>query len=202
MIDELYLYACPKLLKEQKRTSDILYIMFFTMFFSAVFTLLIGKFVFAIVHVVLYLFLSSLLFLNKDFNSRYMGISAVSILSILLTAICMLSYLFPGSQLPLLILVFGVIFSISYEIVFILKIKKKLYSTPPKSKKTVFIVSTSNVFLYILIFRIINKKQPKLAVMILVLLCSVVVLFAIILFQKLIIYLLTKNKIQASDDVD
>ena len=207
MTNELYFYACPKLSENEKNRFDILHV-FCVVFFSS-FILLIGDIAFGIVVMISYLVLSLLSFLDKDFKSRFLKLVMLCVLDISVVSAHVLARLFPDSPVILGIIIFGIIFSISYEILFFIKIKKKSYSNSLKNKKSTYIVTTSSVLLSTSIFKIIFKKSQNLAIIIMVFLCAAMVLASIISLQKLIIYLLTRNKIQvnsenveATDDVD
>lgn len=207
MIYELYSYACPKLLENQKNQFNIFHV-FCVVFFSS-FILLIGDYAFGIAVTISYLVLSLLSFLDKDFKAKFLKLVMLCILDLSVVSTYVLARLFHDYPVIFWVIIFGIIFSISYEILFFIKIKKKLYSNPSKNKKATYITTASDVLLFTLIFRIINKKSPNLAVIIMIFLCASMVLISIISLQKLIIYLLTKNKIQvnsknvkATDDVD
>ena len=195
MVNELYTYAVPRLSKVEhaKQVVNIpntLYVAF-----PSLLILLMKEFIFCIAIIISYLALAFLCFLDKDNISRCLKWTVLSILNILVISSYLLAKLKQDYSLIFLIIIFGVVFFVSYEIVFIIKIKKRLYSFPQKNKRATYIVSTSNVFLFILIFRVISRSYHDLAVMILVLLCSVVALYAMILIQKLILYLIVRNKI-------
>ena len=207
MTNELYSYACPKLLENQKNQFNIFHVFCVVLFSS--FILLIGDFAFGIAVIISYLVLSLLSFFDKDFKSRYLKLVMLCILDISVVSTHVLAKLIHDYPVIFLVIIFGIVFSMSYEIFFFIKIKKRLYSNPSKNKKATYIVTTSSVLLFTLIFRIINKKSQNLAVIIMIFLCAGTVLISIISLQKLIIYLLTKNKIQvnsenvkATDDVD
>jgi len=198
MTNELYSYASPKLSENGKNRFNIFHV-FCVLLFSS-FILLIGDIAFGIVVMISYLVLSLLSFLDKDFKSRYLKLVMLCVLDISVVSTHVLAKLFHDYPVIFLVIIFGIIFSMSYEILFFIRIRKKLYSTPSKNKKATYSVTTSSVLLSTLIFRIINKKSPNLAVMIMVFLCAGMVLISIISLQKLIVYLLTKNKIQVNSE--
>ena len=91
-----------------------------------------------------------------------------------------------------------------YETVVFIKIKNRNYSNPDKNSKTILpTMSISAILLPVLFVRIL-KVTPYADVSLLVvftLLCAMVVLLAVISIQKLIIYLLTRNKIQKNFEI-
>lgn len=207
MINELYFYACPKLSENEKNRFNIFHVFCVVLFSS--FILLIEDIAFGIAVMISYLVLSLLCFLDKDFKSRYLKLVMLCVLDISVVSTHVLAKLFYDYPVIFLVIISGIIFSMSYEILFFIRIRKKLYSNPSKNKKSTYSVTASSVLLSTMIFRIINKNSPNLAVMIMVFLCAGMVLASIISLQQLIIYLLTKNKIQvnsenvkATDDAD
>ena len=110
----------------------------------------------------------------------------------------MFSKIYPEYKSAFWSVIFGIVFLVIYEIVLIVKINKKLYSNTSKSKKIPIIFGSSTVFVFTLIFKLLNKNPSTqdLAVFIFILFCATVILGAVISVQKLIIYLATRDKIQ------
>ena len=199
MINELYVYSNPKLSGYHKEPFRIFCLIFGSLLFSS-FVVLVGKIIFGFVLMASYLLLSLLSLAGKDFKSKYLRLTSLCLLDISLASLGLFATIWPNHQIPLWSVIFCFFFWVIYEIIWFVKIKKRLYSCPSKSKKSTYIVSTSSVLLCTLILRIIRKISQTLAVTITIFLCSATVLISIISLQKLIIYLLTRNKIQESCD--
>ena len=198
MTKELYSYACPKLSENDKNRFNIFHVICMALFSSFIF--LVRDIAFGIAITISYLVLSLLCFLDKDFKSKFLKLVMLCVWDVSVVSTYVLARLFPDYPMFLGVIIIGIVFIMSYEILFFVKIKKKLYSSPSKDKKETYIVSASSVFLSVLIFRIINKKSQNLSVIIMIFLCASMLLISVISTQKLIIYLLTKNKIQRNSD--
>lgn len=200
MVNELYLYACPKLSSEQKNQFNMFLVLCLSLYsFVSGF---IDEIVFGIVVAILYFTLSLLTFLDKDFKSRYLKLTMLACIDISIASMYIFGTIYQHYQVISWSIIFGIIFFVIYEIVVFTKIKNKRYSSSTNNTVTNVAVSGSTIFLFVLIFRIFNRIPGLqfLLVMILVLLCAAIILFTMILIQKLIIYLFTRNKIQANFD--
>lgn len=197
MINELYLYACPKLSEQHKSPLSMLYLVLVTVIFSS-FTLFFGNIAFGVVLSTVYLGLSLLSFIDKDVKSKYMKLVTLCVFDISIVCIYLFSKVYPGYQLAFWSIILGVILTIIYEITEIYKIKNKLYSSTSKSKKNLSVISAPVLFLVILIFRFIRKipSTQYLVVIILIFLSSMTILGGVISLQKLIVYLMVRNKIK------
>ena len=197
MINELYTYACPKMSAAQKDLFNTFVVIVCTALFSSLAAVFVNIIV-GIVVTTVYVILSFLTFIDKDIKSRYMEQVSLCITDISIITIYMFSKIYPEYKSAFLSVIFGIVFLVIYEIVLIAKIKKKLYSNTSKSKKIPIIFGSSTVFVFTLIFKLLNKNPSTqdLAVFIFILLCATVILGAVISVQKLIIYLATRDKIQ------
>ena len=197
MIDELYTYACPNLSQEQKDPFNRVCLILGTIFFSS-FAIFMGKIYISIILTISYLLLSILTFFDKDNKTSHMKLSTLSSLTVLVTGVCVISEMDSDCNLPLLTIVLGIVFSLIYEVIVIIKIKNKLYSYPRNTRKINLVISSSTVALGILLLTVLWKLplfSSRLS-LIIVLSCSLWMLICIMLLQKLIIYLFTKNKVQ------
>ena len=197
MLNELYTYACPKISDIQKSPFNLLTLILCVTLFSSL-SIFFGNTVLGIIITVLYMGLSIFTFIDKDFISRYMKLVALCVLDISVVCIYMFSIVFPEHRLPFWSIIMGVIVSIIYEVVVVIKIKNRLYSSPPNNTRNILTISFSTLFLFTLIFRFFKKdpNHKSLVVIILVFLCSLVLLGVFVSVQKLVIYLIIKNKIQ------
>ena len=188
MIDELYHYAYPKLTEEQKKLSNTVYLIFGTVFISGILTLLIKEFFFCIAHIVLYLMLSLLGIFDKDYISRHLKMSTISILSLLVTILRVISYTFSEYKLPLWIIGIGILFFVIYDVVILTRIKNKRYFSA-NNKATTSTVSTSTILFAIIIFRIFNRIPGGdfLVITSIVIIGAIIEWFTIMLFQKYIV---------------
>lgn len=197
MKNELYIYACPKMSAEQQNPFNIFAFILCTTLFSSL-AAIFGNTVFGIAVTAIYLVLSLLTFIDKDKKSRYMEQVSLCALDVSVIGIYMFSIMFPEQSAAFWSVIFGVGFSVIYEIIFIVKIKKKLYSNPSKSKKLPIISTSATVLVFSLIFSLLNKNPSTqdLAAIVLMLLCGSVILGAVISLQKLVIYLIIRNNIK------
>jgi len=202
MIKELYTYACPKLSVEQGNPFNILYVLCITSFSSL--AILFGNVVLGVVITALYLGLSLLSFLDKDLISRYMKLATLCVFDVFGVGLCLFSKIFSGYRFSFWTIICGIIISVIYEIVIFFKIKNRLYTSPTKKGKSATAVSISAVALGLLAFKLLssNPDQKALLVMALTVLCSVVMLGCIMGIQKLVIYSITKNKIEKQNEFD
>jgi len=201
MIKELYIYSCPKLSAEQKNTFNILHILCVSLlssFIAIFFDITLG-----IVITGLYLGSSLLVcFIDKNYKTRYLKLVSLCVLDVTVAAIYMFSKLYPETPLAFGTIIGGILLSVIYEIVVFIKIKRKYYSSRSYNNKIIYAVSASSLFLVTVIFKIISKIPAfnNLVAVFLMLLCSAMLLVTLISIQKLIVYLLTKNKIQEDCD--
>ena len=197
MIDELYTYACPAVSSESKKT-NIFLILSMTLA-SLVFIGFMGNTVLCIAVTASYLLLSFLSLLDKDLKSRFLKVAILSVLDVLVLGMFVLSKVFSNYLLSLWIIILGTIFSLSYEIVVFVKIKNKLYSCPKKAKRSSLAIKWGLIIVLFSLFRNVFRNNPifqKLDLLIMILCLSFFVVVFIMLLQKLIIYLFTRNKVQ------
>ena len=195
MINELYIYARPKLSEEQKNQFNVLHVLCIA-FFSSL-TLLMDGVVFGIVTTVTYVALSLLTFLDKDFISRYLKLATLGLLNIFVAGTYFFVKLFEITWIVSYIVVLGVVFCVIYEIVVFIKIKNRLYSSPKKTSKSVFVFSGSTLILLVLVNRLFKIIPGYLSfrVLLIAMLLSAMVLIVVMSVQKTIIYIITRNKI-------
>ena len=198
MIEELYFYASPKLTTENKPTFNLSTVLCLAMFsFLTVFS----SVVIGILITTLYLGLSLFAFLVKDVRLRSLALSMLAIVNIAVVSMYIFGIMYLNDiQFVFWSVIFGIVFFVINEFVWFTKIKKRYYSSAIKSTATTATVTASTIFLFVLIFRIFNKIIGLRFVMVIVLvfLSAASVFFAMILFQKLIIYIFTRNKVQVN----
>ena len=201
MIEELYCYASPKIAVGQKSPFDLSHVMCVALYS---FLIVVVDITVGLLATALYLGVSFLTFLDKDIKSRLLKLIMLGCLDIIVVSLYFFTKVFPNYRIVFWSIVFGTVFFVIYEIVVFTKIKKKRYSSSVNSTSTTVAVSGSTLFLFVIIFRIFNKNSGLkfLIVISIVLISSAVVFFDMILVQKLVIYLITKNKVQIKcDDV-
>ena len=201
MIHELYIYAKPKQF-ETKRTGYLPGI--FAMVLFSAFIAIAGDLKLSLIVISIYMALTFLCFLDRDCTSRYMKVVMLILVDMSFVSIYSCEQLFPERGLIHWSIIFGIAFSVIYETVVFIKIKNRNYSNPDKNSKTILpTMSLSAILLPVLFVRIL-KVTPYADVSLLVvftLLCAMVVLLAVISIQKLIIYLLVRNKIQKNFEI-
>jgi len=196
MTNELYRYACPKLSAKQASSSSMFTLVFLVTLFSSL--LILADVVTGIIITSLYFGLSLLTFVNKDLKLRYMELVVLCVLDVCILCIYMFSKVFPAHQVFLWSAILGIVFSVIYEITFCIKIKNGRYSNPSNNKGVTTAVSSSTIFLFVLIFKLLNNNSgtKDLAVIVLMLLCGAIILVTVISIQKLIVYLVVRGQIQ------
>ena len=196
MNKELYAYACPKLSKEQTSPFNVFCFIFGVTLFSS----LVGfvNLTLGVIISALYLVLSLLTFLNKDVKSRYLMMISLGILDVSIVMISFSSIMYPMYPFIFWSLIWAFIFIVIYEIVVFIKIKKCYYTSPHHQNKIVKGVSFSTVLLSVFASRFLTRNPMfrDLLAMTIVILSSICLLGFVISIQKLIIYLIVKNKAQ------
>lgn len=195
MKNELYIYACPKLSDDQGQSLNVFPILCVTLFSSL--SLFFGNIGVSVVIMTLYVGLSLLTFLDKDIKSRYMKLIMLCAADISFFGLYIIAKFYPDYKVILWSIIFAIVFFIIYEVVVIIKIKKTLYSSPSDNDKTTVVVGALGVLIFTRIFRILRKIPifQNLVVSILILLGSAMLTVSMMLIQKLIIYLCTRDKI-------
>lgn len=198
MIKELYVYSCPKLSENQKNIFNWFHILCVALFSSL--TAIFGNIAFAVVLTVLYLGLSLLAFINKDFKSRYMMLVSLCIVDISIVSIYLCTNFFPEYDCTKWAIIGGILFCFIYEIVVFVKIKNKAYSSPsPPQKASVAISATALLgvsLLFGLLYR--NPQTQFMIALVFMLLCATIILVSVISVQKTIVFFMVKNKVQNS----
>ena len=194
MKKELYIYAKPNLPNENACPFNLLHI--FCMSLFPLLSLFWGSFAFGIIIFAVYLSLSLLTYLDKDIISRYLKLAFLCVLCIYVVGIYIFEHQFAEVKFALQSFFWGLIFFVFYEISVIIKIKKRAYSNKSNNKKSSFISVALVIFLFTLIFKILNKNPNTqyLVAFFLTLLSSILLLGVFIMIQKNIIYLLVKEE--------
>ncbi len=201
MIEELYFYANPKLTAENKSPFNLFHVLC-----VALFSLLIAfsNIPLGILVTTLYLGVSLLTFLDKDQKSRGLTLGMLACVNISVVGIYIFGKVYANNLQTIIgSVLFGFIFFAIYEIVVFTRIKKRYYSSSVVPNiATTATISSFTILLSVFVFKCFSRIQgiQFWIVITLMLLCAAIVLFAMILLQKLIIYKLTKNKIQANFD--
>ncbi len=198
MINELYSYACPKLSEEQKSSFSFLPTILGVSLFSLLIALL-GGVTLCIVVTTLYVGLSFLCFLDKDFNSKHLKLTMLGIVDMSIAFIYIIEYRYSQYHVVLWSIILGVVFFVIYEVLLFIKVKNKSNSFVNKTGATASI-GASTLFLIALIYKVVNSISGLqfFVGMALVLLCASAVLLDMIFVQKLIIYLFTRTKVQVN----
>ena len=196
MIEELYMYSLPNLIQTSKSPFNIFHILCVT--FVSSLSVFFGNVIFGVAITVLYVGLSLLTLLDKDFYSKYMKLVALCIFDISITGIYIFSKVFPFRQLALWIIVLGSILLVIYEISVFVKVKNKFYSLSKNKKKSARGISALTIMLASTVFGAF-RKNPKLqflAFIYVIIISSMALLGCVMSLQKLIIYLMTRNKVE------
>lgn len=198
MIDELYFYAFPKILDKQKVQINLSHILCIALY--SFMTVFVGKSIFGIVITALYLIVSLLFLLDKDYKSKYLKLTMLACAIIAVASLYIFESFNQQNHVVFWSTIFGSFFFVMYEIVIFIKIKHKCYSSYTNTNIKVNPVRGITIFLAVLIFRFFNRLPALhfLIVTILVLLSAAIILLTMISVQKLIIYLFTRNKVQVN----
>ena len=163
-----------------------------------------GSIKLSLIVIFVYTVLSFLCFLDKDCTSRYMKLVMLITADMFFTSVYVCEKMFSGRGLIYWSITFGIAFSLIYEVVVFVKLKNRNYSDPNKKNKAILpTMSLSATLLPVLFIRVL-KNTPyadTLFFITSILICAVAMLFAVISIPKLIIYLLTRNKIQKNFEI-
>lgn len=195
MKKELYIYARPNL-PNSKSTFTILPVICVAMFLGLSF--FNGNIVFTIILTASYLVLSLLAFLDKDQMSRHLALSFLALTSVSIVLLFNTDRFFANFNVILWTIILGIIVFICYDILVFVKIKNKLYSTNDSvNKKVVTSVSFLSILGFSVFLRICsNIPEFQNIEVLMIMLFAVIILFtALMMLQKLIIYLFVRNKI-------
>ena len=194
MKKELYIYVKPNMPNKNVCPFNLLHILCVSLF--PLLSLFWGNIAFSIIIFAVYLFFSLLTYIDKDIMSRYLKLVLLCVMCVYVVGIYIFEHLYAEAQIALNSFVGGLIFFIFYETSVIIKIKKRSYTNKFNNKKSSFFSIILSVFLFTLIFKILNKNQSPqyLVLFLLTLLSSIVLLGLFIIAQKNIIYLLVKDE--------
>lgn len=194
MLNELYLYSYPKVLKDTPNVFKIWHIFYLLL---PAFTLAVVSITYSVVLMSIVSILYLLCFIQKNVIIRHMKIIVVFALDLATVIITISLTLFSELNLVLYLIIVGIISTIVYEIFIFIKIKKRGYSEPKKQNREVYISGGLCGLIGYFIVNIFIRSQSVME-LILILISSITVLFVVISVQKLIIYLFTRNKVQAN----
>ena len=195
MRKELYIYACSEIAKDGKSPFGAFQILCIALFSS--FIAVLGDVAFGVIVTALYLGLSFLTFIDKDVRSKHMMLKVLSVLDVTVLFIYLFSIVFPDYALVLWSITVGIVIFVIYEIIVVVKLKKRLYSMPLNNKNAILTVSVPILLLFSLGTRILFKNQNShfFLLIIVTILCSCAISGCLASFQKLIVYLIIRNKV-------
>ena len=195
MLSELYLYAFPKVLKDKPSQFKIWHVSILMLF---PFMLWVENMVFSLSIMLSVLVLYLLCFAIKDLILRHLNIVVLFALDFAIVLIYMMDMIFPNYRLVPNSIIGGIIISIIYEIVVFIRIKNKFYSNPTDMDKKIYSIAAVILIIFYIsknLFLKNSEDQSVIAIGITVI-CSFAALCVVISIQKLVVYLLTRNKIQ------
>ena len=194
MKNELIAYAKPNISKTDKCPFNMLHIFVVSLFSSL--TALMGNISFGIVVAAVYLGLSLLCFIDKNVITRYLKLVLLGVIDVSVACIYIFNKCYPDAQIVTQSFLWGLIFFTVYEVVVFVKIKKRAYSSKINNKKSNSSVIVITVFLFTLVFRLLNRNPDTqyLIFMILTLLCSAAILIDLMMLQKNIIFIICNYK--------
>lgn len=194
MKKELYIYVKPNLPNENVCPFNLLHIFFVSLF--SLLPLFWGNIVFSVIIFAAYVSFSLLAYLDKDIISRYLKLVLLCVLCVYVVGIYVFEHQYAEAKIALQSFFWGLIFFVFYETSVIIKLKKRAYSNKSNNKKSSFISIGLVVFLFTLIFRILNKNQNTqyLVVFLLTIISSIALFGLFRIIQKNIVYFLVKDK--------
>ena len=201
MINELYLYSFPKVLKDKPSGFTIWHLAFLILPISV---LLVESMVYSIITMCTVSILYLLCFIEKDLIIRHLKMVIVFALTLALVSTEIVSIVCPNLPVMLYSFIGCIISSIIYEIVICIKIKKRCYSKSSNIDKKFFAILTIILLLIYFVNKAFlrNPNYQKIFNMVMIAMSSLAMLCVVISVQKFIVYLFTKNKIQSNGNTN
>ena len=199
MINELYLYSFPKILKDKPSGFEIWHALAPVVYAS--FLLVVDTMLAGIIIMSLSLILYLLCFIEKDPILKHMKIVTVLALNFAAVTTIIVLMLFPESNARFNSVIWCIIFSVIYEIAVFIKIKNKLYSCPNDKDKNLYTAIIVGLLLIYFANKIFlkNSEYQNFSTLIMILMSSFSMLCVVIAIQKLIVYLFTRNKVSENN---
>ena len=195
MFNELYLYSYPKVLKDTPSIFKIWHIFYLLL---PAFALAVVSIIYSIVVMSISSVLYLLCFVQKNAIIRHMKILVVFAFMFASVSAIVISAIYPELKVGLYSIIGCIILSIIYEIVILVKIKKRLYSKSININQKVYIGGASLIGLFVYFINKFLLKIQTVHEIVMLTISSLAMLCVVISVQKLIIYLFTRNKIQTN----
>ena len=192
MLSELYLYAFPKVLKDKPSQFKIWHVLILILSGSVLLveSMIVGITIMSATSV-LYL----LCFAEKNAVIRHMKMVVVFALTFAAMAVNIALIIAPEARVVLTSIIGCIFICVIYEIVIFIKIKKRLYSIQTNTNQKDCAIGASSGLIVYFINKLLLKNQNIVAIVI-IMISSFAMLCVVISIQKLVVYLLTRNKIQ------